>query len=270
MTRAAVAERAGRDEGAAAVDPRIEQRRRQVAADRRRRRARRALVVPVAATVLAAGWAVTRSAALDVDELVVVGAERTSVDDVTTASGVRPGDALVDVDPTAVAAAVEALPWVREATVERRWRDGAVAVTLEERAPAAQVAAGEVRLLVDASGRVLAEVPAPGVEGLMTLDGVAPADPGQALQPDAAEPLAAAVALTPGVASRVTAVRPGPVGVQLDLAPAGTAVLGSVEDLDEKVRTLQTVFAEVQLDCLATVDVRVPDTAVLTREASCR
>jgi hypothetical protein len=49
-------------------------------------------------------------------------------------------------------------------------------------------------------------------------------------------------------------------GQPADLVPAEVAT---------KVRTLANVLATVDLSCLATIDLRVSDTAVLTRGESC-
>lgn len=271
-----LADRPGRqraDGGGDAVDPRIAERRDAVLAERRRRRSRRALAVAVAVTVGCAAWGVTRSSVLDVDHVVVHGAGRTAEDEVVAASGLAMGDPMTSIDPGAVAAATEALPWVAEATVRRRWLEGTVEITLTERAPAALVVDGEQRMVVDATGRVLAVVPAaapvgPG-EGLVTVDGVAPAPPGATLEPAGEGALAVATAITPALATRVERVSAVADGVEVALRPAGRVRLGRAEDVDEKLATLTTVLAEVQLDCIATIDIRVPDTASLTREPSC-
>lgn len=267
MTTTVPRERAGE------VDPRFEARRRQVAADRRRRWVRRGVVLGAVVAVLAATWGLTRTGALDVDVIDVAGAARLDHATVVQASGVAVGDPLLDVDPADAAAGIEALPWIADAVVERDWRAGHVRITVQERTPVAAVVAGAAVGVVDADGHVLAvgslDGPPPAADGLVRVEGPALGGEGTTLDPVALPLLEVASALTPGVRTRVVAVRPAGDEVELTLQPAGTVRFGPAEDVAEKVRSLQTVLAEAQLDCLAAIDVRVPDTAVLTRDPAC-
>jgi len=133
--------------------PRMVERRARVARARRRRnRPLVALIVLTVAAIAAVG--VAASPVLDVDRIVVSGANRTGVDVARAASGIRGGDALVAVDAADAERRLEALPWVAGATVERRG-PGTVEITLIERAPVATVGFGRDRLLVDREGRIL-------------------------------------------------------------------------------------------------------------------
>lgn len=256
------------------VDPRIEARRRQVAMARWWRRLR--VVLLVALVAFGAG-AATRSPLLDVDEAVVVGAARSGDGAVLAAAGVVLHEPLVDLDPGAAAERVRALPWVAEADLERRWREGTVVLTVVERQPAAVVQAGAQSAVVDRTGRVLAVTPpaVDGVDGLAVVEGVGLVEPGAVLDQRGQDLVRVAAALTPGLRSRVAVVRPAEGAddeIELVLTPDGVVRFGRAGadvEIDEKVRTLATVFAEAQLDCLATVDVRVGDTAVLTRDPTC-
>ena len=60
--------------------------------------------------VVAGAWLVTRTGLFDIDRLRVDGATHETADDVVTASGLRPGDQLLDIDSGSVAAKVEQLP----------------------------------------------------------------------------------------------------------------------------------------------------------------
>jgi hypothetical protein len=61
------------------------------------------------------------------------------------------------------------------------------------------------------------------------------------------------------------------VDVELDvtLAYGTVARFGSTADLDDKIAALTTVLDRVELDCLATVDLRAPGSPALTRYAGC-
>lgn len=251
------------------VDPRIEQRRRQVSAARRRRRQRRVAAALVLVALAAGAWALTRSSLLEVTELEVGGADRTGAEAVLAASGIETGDPLVDVDLGAARRSVEALPWVAEAEVNRRWTARSVIIEVRERSAAAAVATEQdAAVLVDRAGRLLEAVPNAGDLPLIT--GVPAGAPGEQLDEAGDDVLQVAAELTEGVRTRVSQVRPAEgAGVELVLAPRGRVVVGAAEELDAKVRTLQTMFAAADLSCLATIDVRVADTAVLTREEPC-
>lgn len=255
------------------IDPRIEARRQLVREERWHRIRQWLLALVVVATVAAAAFCVTRSPLLDVDAVAVRSgsgaALRTPDDAIIDASGIRHGQRLVDLDPGAAAARVEALPWIAGAQVERTWRAGDVVITVTERSPIAAVDTGDGWVLVDRQRRVLERVPAQPAE-LETLEGVGVAEEGATLAPDAQAALDVAAALTPGLRSRVAAVRGGdPNALELALRPAGVVHLGRAEQLAEKVRSLQTVFGQVDLKCLVAVDIRVPDSPVLTRDRSC-
>jgi cell division protein FtsQ len=251
-----------------APDPRIAARRQAVEAGRRRRVRRRLAALAGFITVAAGAWFVAHSAVFDVDVVEVTGAVNQPTAEILAAAGVQPGDALVWVDGGDIANAVAALPWVAGVTVERHVRHGRVVVSVTERKPVATVATPDGLLLVDADGWVLAWAPETG--GLPVIQDVVAGVPGTRLAPADRSPVAVAAALPPGLASNVADLRPLADGtMELVLRGGGVVHLGVPDDLPIKVRTLQTVLANVDLTCLATVDVAVPDTAVLTREEAC-
>jgi hypothetical protein len=53
------------------------------------------------------------------------------------------------------------------------------------------------------------------------------------------------------------------------LVEGGAIRFGSTEDLGQKVTAAKTVLNEVDLTCLALVDVRVPGSPALTRNQRC-
>ena len=140
------------------------------------RRLRLLVVFATVALVLTAAWMATRSPLLDVDEVVVRGADRLTADEVLAAAEVKRGDALVWLDPERAEARVEALPWVRRARVERELPD-TLRITIAERRVVAWFDAGNgAASLVDRTGHVLATDPgAPA--GVPQLLGVAPGTP---------------------------------------------------------------------------------------------
>jgi hypothetical protein len=80
--------------------------------------------------------------------------------------------------------------------------------------------------------------------------------------------LSVAVALPSDVRARITGVAPadGASGeVELTLSPEGRVKLGPPEDLDRKFEAIRAVLAQVDVHNLAVLDVRRPDSPVLTR-----
>lgn len=250
------------------MDPRI--RRRWL--DVRRQEGRRRLRVLIGTTAVSAigcgGWAATGSPLLDLDRVVVEGAEHTPPADARRASGLHRGEALVDVDSAAAARGVETLPWVESATVGRQW-PGTVRIRVVERRPVAVIASGSgAPALVDATGRVLEEVEAVPPD-LALLTGLAPAGPpGSTLPPEAVAALSVAVALPAELRARTAGVAPDGSTrgeVEIRLTPEGSVRLGPPVDLDRKFDAVRAVLAQVDLRNLAVIDVRRPESPVLTR-----
>jgi cell division protein FtsQ len=256
-----------RDGEVAAVDPRIQARRDEV--DRQRHRRRRAWLVGavVAAALVALGWFVTHSALLDVDHVRATATDHVSEQDLVDASGVRPGQHLVDVDPGAVRHRLMAIPWVDQATVDVDWW-GTVTLRVTERTPVAAISDGAgAFVLADATGRALTTLPVGADLGTaIIVDNVAPVAPGEQFGSGLDAPLQVIGALTPGLRTRVISVVPGPDGsIDLHVHPQGSVELCQPEQLDQKIRALQTVFADVDDTGLKTLNVCVPSDPRITR-----
>lgn len=251
------------------IDPRIEARRREVLATRRKRLHRRLVIVAVLLTLLGGSFALTRSAALDIDSIQVSPAPNTSERQLREVIGLHVGDHLVDVDLGAIDVRLRALPWVKDAQVERFWR-GSVAVSVTERVPVATIHAGAAGwFLVDADGRALASRSTSPPDLPVVETTVTPVI-GEGIVPIERDAIRVAQALTPGLRTRVSAVQiKGDDVIELALKPAGVARLGSADDLAQKVTSLQTVFAQVDLKDLCVLDLRVADAPVLTRGTAC-
>lgn len=256
----------------APIDPRIRARRIAVRRDAGRRRRRRLVAAGIVALLVGMVLGLTRTPLLDIDHVRVTGVEGSSTDEVLTASGVRRGDPLIDLDPGAAARKVGELAWVAEVTVRRRW-PATVELEVVARVVVAQVpAAGGGWRLADADGHLTGSVAAPRPD-LVRITGTAPAGaPGTELADDADGALRVATVLPPDVVARISAVQVADDGeVELALLPEGTVVLGPVggRALGAKLTALVAVLDGVSLDDVCTVDVRVPDAPVLTRSANC-
>jgi cell division protein FtsQ len=234
------------------------------------------IVFAVLAVIAVAGIT-SASPLLDVDRLVVRGAERTPVDEVVARSGLRTGEAMLAVPAGAAEERVEELPWVRSATVRREW-PGRVVVEVEEREPVAAFAGagegGAARwLLVDEDGRRLAQVRKPP-DGVVVIEGVgADGDPGTEVDDAAAGAVEVGRRLTPALRMRLPRVQVDAEGrlevvLRVEEERDAVAVLGRPEQLRDKLLSLATVLDSVELDDLSRIDLRIPGAPVLTRVAS--
>lgn len=252
------------------ADPRIVERRRSVDMDRRRRRHRVLAVVLVAVSMVAGAWLLVHSPVLDVEAVDVQGTFFLDPGEVVTASGIAVGDAMLRLDTASAVDALQSNPWIDDASVYRSWFDGGVVIEIAERQPVAAVvtAGGDAFALVDVSGQVLAVAADPA--GLPVVAGVVPGAPGERLDPADRGIIAVAGAIPSGLGSRVQSIIPGSNGrIELLLNDGAVVRFGGVDDVETKVRTVQTVLATVDMQCVVVIDVAVANTAVLTRGEPC-
>ena len=250
------------------MDPRLRRRRVEVRREQGRRRFRVLVGVTAVVAVGCAGWAATDSVLLDLDRVVVEGGQHTRPEEATFATGLRMGQPMLDIDEAAVRRSVETLPWVREATVRRHW-PGQVRVTLSEREAVAVAPLDDGVALIDGTGRILEWLPA-GPADLPVLAGLPPIGrPGTSLDANGVATLRVAVALPAELRARTAGLAPaaGDGGeVELRLNPEGMVRLGPPDDLDRKFTAIRAVLAQVDLRNLAVLDVRRPESPVLTRQ----
>lgn len=252
----------------AAIDPRIRARRIEVQRVRGRRRLQRlvdlGLVLLVAAGFVGALW----TPLLDVDAVVVDGAARTGAEVVRSQAGIVVGERLIDVDLRTAGRRISALPWVAQVSLHRRV-DGVVDISVTERSAVASVGTGTAAALVDRDGRVLGPLTtAPAAGALPLLGGVAAVPPvGSFLGGDHRDALRLAEQLdrvVPGAAASVSAAP-----LIANLAQGGEVRFGDLSQIDAKMRSLRTVLDQVDLRCLAVLDLQLPGSPVLTRAERC-
>jgi cell division protein FtsQ len=250
----------------AAIDPRFRRRLIDVRRHEGRRRLRLIAAAVACAATVAAAWGTSRSPLLDVDHVRLTGASHTRAAWIIRTAGSLPGRPMVDLDEHAAAQRIERLPWVAEARVTRRWPN-TVSIEVRERAPAASApAAGGGWALVDDRGRVLEPV-AKAPADRPALEGVPPVGvPGTLVPADTRAALVVARALTPALRMRVGAVVRAPDGeLQLRLRANGVVRLGDTGAIASKLVAAEAVLGDVDNRAVARLDVRVPDTPVLTR-----
>jgi len=244
--------------------PRIRQRRIEVLRDQGRRRLRLLVATACVLGGLLVTYAVLHSPWLRVDRVEVSGLHRTPPAAVSAVARGQLHRPMIDAGGPALVAALERLPWVRAATVTRRW-PSTLAIAVLERTPVAQAQVAGGWALVDGTGRVVAVSSSP-TSGLPTL-GTAPwrGRPGASLGPSAPVLLRALAAVPAGLRPGLAAVVPEDGGaVALVLAGGTTVDLGPPSDLGAKMAALSTLSAQTDLTKAAAVDLSLPDRPLVT------
>ncbi len=241
------------------VDPRVRERWVAVRRDAGRRRLRVVVVVGAILVVLAIAWGVSVSPLLDVDHVTVRGLGRLTAAEVQAAGGVHPGDAMAWLDAGAAAGRIEALPFVRRATVVREWPD-TVRISVVERRPVAWIDAPGGKVVVDGTGRVLESVtdPQPGMPqlvGTKLVPGV-----GATVVPVGGARVAAG--LTGLAAAGTRSVTVTDAGVSLQLASGSEIRMGAPTQVAVKLRAALAVLRASEGVEVHYVDVSVPTNPV--------
>lgn len=227
------------------------------------RRLRRLAWVLGTVTALVVGAALAQTPVFDVDRIEVRGGEHVRAATLRWASGVHTGDALLTMDEHGAEASIETLPWVADADVRREWPN-TVRISVTERVPAALVASTpqRPRAVVDADGRVL-QIGGLLPAGLVTVTGVADElHEGEPLPEAGRDALELALTASNRLPGAVRSVSPH---LEAELAAGGVARFGSLDRLDEKLQSLATVLARVDMTCADVLDVKVPGSATVSR-----
>jgi cell division protein FtsQ len=226
------------------------------------------LLATIAAIALFTGatWTITRSALLDVDHITVSGGSVVTPAEAAAGAGLRRGQPMASVDTVAAERRLRRLPWVDTALVERAFPN-TVRIRLTERAAvatAARPAGGWV--LLDRSGRVLAERPDRAGE-LPEVIG-AGATPAAGSNLDSARPALDVVAALPDTLRRqMQRVRLDGEAVTLQTGEREIRI-GPPTELEAKVAALSVLLERVGSRSVAVLDVRVPQAHVVVPTAS--
>ncbi len=249
------------------VDPRIEARRNDV---RSRRRLRVWITVGVAVVLVAAGFGISQSPLLDVDEIEVIGGPHTGTDQILEAAGVELGTPLLGLDLSGPRRSIAALPWVDQVRSSRTW-GGKVTFDVTEREAVAQIPVDEGWALADGQGRVLQVTPTSANLPEVLISPVP--QPGGWLRSAALPLLEASEALIPLQGENI-----GPISLEngqviVDLPGGGDVLWGGRDDPRGKAIALATMLARVvDEDCLERlqrIDLSVPELPSLTPKDAC-
>lgn len=251
------------------IDPRIRDRRRQVARAKGRRRLRLLIALVVVAALLAGATAVLRSSLFEVRSVSVTGAvtsDPASIADILDPVKGRP---MVSVDLDAIRRQLEALPWIKRATVTRRW-PRSVVVDIRERRPVAYYPAddGQWRIL-DSEGRVLAAIAGQPADLVQIVGEQTAVAPGQ-FPPELIMQGAWIVNELPteitGILKQIN-VDPA-YGYRFELIPSGEVLIGGGDDLRAKLLRVLAVLTSCPAGSFTLLDVRL-ERPVKTPEGAC-
>lgn len=224
----------------------------------------------VAAILLFTGasWATTRSALLDVDHIEVTGGAVVAPPEATAGAGLRVGQPMTSVDTAAAERRLRRLPWVDTAVVERSFPN-TVRIELTERAAAAiapRPAGGWV--LLDRTGRILAERPDRPADLPEVVGAGATPVPGADLA-GARPALDVVAALPESIRRQVTTARLDGEAVTLQArSPRGGGAqmeirIGPPTSLSAKVAALSALVERIGDRSVAVLDLRVPTAPVV-------
>ena len=213
-------------------------------------------------------FAATRSKLLDVDEVQVVlsGDGPLTSAEVVEVAGVSTGAPMVTVDLDALAARVRGLAYAAEVVAERDW-PSTVRVWVAVRLPVVSAVEPRGRVaLLDAGGTVLEHV-ARTDPLLPTIRVDRFGEPGSLVT--RIDPLLhAAEAVSPDLGAWILALSPAGHGVRAEMVGGVMVDLGLGEDYVDEMRSLATVLTRVELRCLESINVSIPQNPVVVRSAT--
>jgi cell division protein FtsQ len=251
------------------IDPRIRDRRRQVKRAKGRRRLRLLIALVVVAALLAGATAVLRSSLFAVRSVSVTGAVTSDPAAIADILDTVRGRPMVSVDLDAIRGQLEALPWIKRATVTRRW-PRSVAVDIRERRPVAYYPAddGQWRVL-DSEGRVLAAIAGQPADLVQIVGEQTAVAPGQ-FPPELIMQGAWIVNELPteitGILKQIN-VDPA-YGYRFELIPSGEVLIGGGDDLRAKLLRVLAVLTSCPAGSFTLLDVRL-ERPVKTPEGAC-
>lgn len=243
--------------GGAAKSKRDERERRR--AERvRRARLRAALVALVVVALVAGAVAIYRSQVFDVRTVEVLGATHSTPEDVIARAAVPPDATLLRFSADAIKQRVLADPWVKDATITRRFPH-TLRIRLEERAALGVVDTGVGLFVVDRDGFVLAEQSVESTTTLPTFRNT----PGLDLKvgrKSTSEVLANALAALSGIGPEIGATVKAVTAPTIDETMLVTAdnveiMIGEAREMPKKALIVKQILRE-QAGSVVFIDVR--------------
>jgi cell division septal protein FtsQ len=240
------------------IDERFSQRRAEVRAGRRRARLRRTLLVSLLVTLAGVFVGLEQGGHIRLETITVEGLDRLEQDAILMLADIAPDASTLRVRARRIERDITALPLVRSAEVERVGVR-AVRIVVEERRPVLIAQHLQTSVLLDRDGIVVAEG---SVQGLPVVRlTTRPPEVGETFATHAALSNAyrAWVGLSGPLRARVVEVRaPDRDRLEFELDSGLRILFGRAERIEEKVRAIGAVLADIQDADIRRIDVRVP------------
>ena len=152
------------------MDPRIRERRIEILRAKGKRRLRVVLLLVSLILLIIGGVVVTKSSLLDVDSIIVKGADSELANLIEEQSGIRKSTPLLEVNSRSAISRIKQIPQIKSARISKSF-GGDVTINVTLRSPVAAASDKDSWVLLDSDGRVvdrILELPFgyPVVEGL--------------------------------------------------------------------------------------------------------
>ena len=251
------------------INPRIQERRIEIIRAKGKRRLRILLTVVVSVLLSLAAVLISKSSLLDVDEVVVVGADSELEELIVAIANIPKSKPLLEVDTQSIMERIKRIPNVKGAKVSRSF-GGKVTISVTLRKPSVLLSNLGEWFLVDLDGRVLervSELP-PNLEYPIVEGNFDDLKVGEWVPEQALYAIELAANLPSVLLADISFVSTNE-GIELMLFGEGKILFGDNEALESKILAASTILEQVDLAELIHIDVRTPDKPVLCRAVEC-
>ena len=253
----------------AEIDPRIQERRIEIIRAKGKRRLRILLMFILLILLSVAGLFISKSSLLDVDEIVIVGAEGELAEAILNQANISKSKPILEVDVTAVTSRIEEIPYINEARINRSF-GGKITISVSLRKPTVVLQNFGDWLLIDSEGRLLERISemSPSLRYPVIEGNFSDLQIGEWLPEQALSAVELANNLPPVLLADTSSILPGE-EIELVLFGQGKVLFGNNQALESKIVAVSTILEQVSLAGLIHIDVRTPDKPVLCRSLEC-
>ena len=249
------------------MDPRIQERRIEILRAKGKRRLRVVLLIVSLVLLIIGGVVVTKSSLLDVDSIIVKGADSELANLIEEQSGIRKSTPLLEVNSRSAISRIKQIPQIKSARISKSF-GGDVTINVTLRSPVAAASDKDSWVLLDSDGRVvdrILELPFgyPVVEGLEK-----PLEIGKSVSEQGLSAIDLAKNLPPILAADISSIQVGET-LELNLYGEGKVLFGDTSNRTEKILAVATILEQADLNDLVHVDVRAPRNPVVCRSQEC-
>jgi hypothetical protein len=216
-----------------------------------------------------AGLFISKSSLLDVDEIVIVGAEGELAEAILNQANISKSKPILEVDVTAVTSRIEEIPYINEARINRSF-GGKITILVSLRKPTVVLQNFGDWLLIDSEGRLLERISemSPSLRYPVIEGNFSDLQIGEWLPEQALSAVELANNLPPVLLADTSSILPGE-EIELVLFGQGKVLFGNNQALESKIVAVSTILEQVNLAGLIHIDVRTPDKPVLCRSLEC-